>query len=271
MAIIKIVNVDVPNSGNGDPLRVSQVKANDNFAELNAKKVEIVAGFDLSENNFTDAEKAKLSGIEPGAQVNVRGNWQQQDPNAPDYVLGKPTNGNIITYGTYALVGQTLTIFSGWVWQINDVLYTNSADIEIVFPFADDGLQRYDVIVFDTLNSAQRVDGDEVASSPLVPLLIPNSILFSISLITDASVGAPVIPTPAALHGSTSLRFAGAGQSYTLPLGCIAFKGWVNDGAQHLEQVGFEADLNTFTQLDTTVTFKKSIAIGARVVIDYYF
>ena len=271
MAIIQIVNVSSPNDGLGDPLRVSQVNANDNFAELNAKKVEAVAGFDLSENNFTDAEKTKLAGIETGAQVNVRGNWQQQDPNAPDYVLGKPTNGNIITYGTYALVGQTLTIFSGWVWQINDVVYTNSVDIEINFPYSADGLQRYDVVVFDTLNSTQRVDGDEVVSSPLVPLLIPNSILFSISLITDVLVGEPVTPTPVALHGSTSLRFSGSGQNYTLPLGCIAFKGWVNDGVQHLEQVGFEADLNTFTQLGTIVTFKKSIATGARIVVDYYF
>ena len=66
-------------------------------------------------------------------------------------------------------------------------------------------------------------------------------------------------------------RFYGYGQDYTLPSGAIAIKGWINDGAQHLEQAGFESDLNTFTQLDTIVTFKKSIAIGARVVIDYYF
>lgn len=271
MAIIQNVNVSTPNDGLGDPLRVSQVKANDNFAELNAKKVEVVAGFDLSENNFTDTEKAKLAGIETGAQVNMRANWQQQDPNAPDYILGKPTSGNIITYGTYALVGQNLTIFAGWVWQINDVIYTNSVDIVINFPYAATGLERYDVVVFDTLNSAQRVDGDEVVSSPLVPLLIPDSILFSISLITDASAGTPTIPTPVALHGSTSLRFAGAGQIYTIPLGCVAFKGWINDGVQHLEQVGFESDLNTFTQTDTTVIFKKTITTGARVVIDYYF
>lgn len=271
MAIIQNVNVSTPNDGLGDPLRVSQVKANDNFAELNTKKVEIVAGMDLSENNFTDAEKSKLAGIEVGAQVNVRGNMQQQDPDAPDYILGKPTSGNIVTYGTFALVGQNLTIFSGWVWQINDVVYTNSVDIVINFPYAAAGLERYDVVVFDTLNSAQRVDGDEVVSSPLVPLLIPDSILFSISLITDASVGAPVIPTPVALHGSTSLRFAGSGQNYSLPLGCVAFKGWINGGAQHLEQAGFESDLDTFTQTDTTVTFKKLITTGARIVIDYYF
>lgn len=71
--------------------------------------------------------------------------------------------------------------------------------------------------------------------------------------------------------GVFNVRFSGSGQNYTLPLGGVAFKGWINDGVQHLEQAGFEADLNTFTQLGTIVTFKKSIATGARIVIDYYF
>jgi hypothetical protein len=196
VAIIQNVNVSSPNDGLGDLLRVSQVKANDNFSELNSKKVDIVAGFDLSENNFTDTEKAKLLGIEINAQVNVRGNMQQQDPSAPDYILGKPTSGNIVTYGTHALVGQNLTIFAGWIWKINDVLYTNSTDIVINFPYTASGLQRFDAVVFDTFNHAQRVDGDEVVSSPIVPLLIPDSILFSISLITDGTIGVPSITSP---------------------------------------------------------------------------
>lgn len=66
-------------------------------------------------------------------------------------------------------------------------------------------------------------------------------------------------------------RFLGAGQNYTLPSGATAIKGWINDGVQHLEQVGFESDLNTFTQTGYLVTFKKTITTGARVVIDYYF
>lgn len=68
-----------------------------------------------------------------------------------------------------------------------------------------------------------------------------------------------------------TVRFSGAGQDYTLPSGATAIKGWINDGAQHLEQVGFESDLNTFSQNGYLVTFKKTITTGNRIYIDYYF
>ena len=69
----------------------------------------------------------------------------------------------------------------------------------------------------------------------------------------------------------TSIPFAGAGQDYVLPTGAIAIKGWINDAPQHLEQIGFESYLNTFTQTGATVTFKKTITAGQRIIIDYYF
>lgn len=68
----------------------------------------------------------------------------------------------------------------------------------------------------------------------------------------------------------TSARFTGSGQSYTLPVGSTAIKGWINDAVQHLEKLGFESDLNTFTQTDNIVTFKKTISAGQRIYIDYY-
>jgi len=72
------------------------------------------------------------------------------------------------------------------------------------------------------------------------------------------------------LTGLNSLRFAGAGQNYTIPTGAIALKGWINDGVQHLEMAGFESDLNTFTQTGAIVTFKKAITTNQRIIIDYY-
>lgn len=69
----------------------------------------------------------------------------------------------------------------------------------------------------------------------------------------------------------SSFRFVGAGQTYTLPAGCTALKAWVNDAVQHLEETGYESDLNTFTQLGAVVTFKKTITAGQRIYIDYYF
>jgi len=165
MALIQNINVSTPNDGLGDTLRDSQVKSNANFAELNTKKVEVQAGFGLSEENFTTAEKTKLSGIASDAEKNVQANWNQADDTQDDFIIGKPEN-----------------------------------------------------------------------------------ILQSIS----------------------SLRFVGAGQTYALTVGGIAFKGWINDGVQHLEKAGFESDLNTFIQIGNDVTFKKTITAGQRIIIDFY-
>lgn len=66
-----------------------------------------------------------------------------------------------------------------------------------------------------------------------------------------------------------SFRASGSGQTYTLPSGAIAFKGWINDGVQHKEDPAFTSDLTTFTQSGTTVTFKKAITAGQRIIIDY--
>jgi hypothetical protein len=108
MASINIVNVSTPNDGLGDPLRVSQVKANDNFAELNAKKVEVVLGKELSENNYTDAEKAKLASIDLEAQVNVQPDWLQADNTKDDFIKNKPDYLNAVGSAHYAdLATQT--------------------------------------------------------------------------------------------------------------------------------------------------------------------
>jgi len=165
MALIQNINVSTPNDGLGDTLRDSQVKANENFAELNLKKVEVQAGFGLTQENFTTAEKAKLADIAADAEKNVQANWNQLDDTQDDFIIGKPT-----------------------------------------------------------------------------------SILQTIS----------------------SLRFIGAGQTYTISVGGIAFKGWINDGVQHLEQAGFESDLNTFIQIGNNVTFKKPITAGQRIILDFY-
>jgi hypothetical protein len=91
MAVIQVVNVSTANDGLGDTLRASQIKANENNAELNLKKVEVVAGKGLSSNDYTTTEKTKLTGIAAGAEVNVQSNWNQQDTTADNYIIGKPT------------------------------------------------------------------------------------------------------------------------------------------------------------------------------------
>ena len=84
----------------------------------------------------------------------------------------------------------------------------------------------------------------------------------------------PIVIDPLTITGFVkniyAKRYAGSGQTYTLPTGATATKGWINDYPQHLEEAGFESDLNTFTQTGTTFTFKQTIETGDRIIIDYY-
>lgn len=54
-------------------------------------KVDKESGKGLSTNDFTTAEKTKLSNIEAGAEVNVQSDWNQSDNTKDDYIKNKPT------------------------------------------------------------------------------------------------------------------------------------------------------------------------------------
>ena len=62
-----IHNISTPNDGLGDELRTAFDHQNEMNTDLYTNKVDKVAGKDLSENDFTDALKSKLDGIEAGA------------------------------------------------------------------------------------------------------------------------------------------------------------------------------------------------------------
>ena len=53
-------------------------------------KVDKISGKGLSTNDYTTAEKDKLSGIASGAEVNVQSDWNQTDTTADDYIKNKP-------------------------------------------------------------------------------------------------------------------------------------------------------------------------------------
>ena len=45
-----------------------------------------------TDNNYTNADATKLSGIEAGAQVNVQANWNESDSSSDAYIQNKPQN-----------------------------------------------------------------------------------------------------------------------------------------------------------------------------------
>lgn len=61
--------------------------------ELLEDKVDAVEGKGLSTEDYTAAEKNKLSGITAGAEPNVQSDWTQSNNEADDYIKNKPTLG----------------------------------------------------------------------------------------------------------------------------------------------------------------------------------
>lgn len=70
---------------------------------LNAK-VNTIPGKGLSTNDYTDAEKSKLAGIAPGAEVNVNADWNATSGDAQ--ILNKPTIPSIAGLATVSYVDQ---------------------------------------------------------------------------------------------------------------------------------------------------------------------
>lgn len=86
-----IINIDVPNSGNGDSLRHAFDLTNQMFTELYSAVVFKETGKGLSTNDFTDAEQTKLAGIAAGAEVNVQADLAQEDDTQDDFIKNKET------------------------------------------------------------------------------------------------------------------------------------------------------------------------------------
>ena len=53
-------------------------------------KVDKEEGMGLSQNSYTDEEKDKLDGIEPGAEVNVQSDWNESSNTSDAYIWNKP-------------------------------------------------------------------------------------------------------------------------------------------------------------------------------------
>ena len=74
---------------------VSNINSNRSLIEnITSSKVDKVSGKTLSTNDYTTAEKEKLSGIASGAEVNVQPDWNVTDNTSDAFIKNKPTIGN---------------------------------------------------------------------------------------------------------------------------------------------------------------------------------
>lgn len=72
-----------------------------------AGKVDAIVGKGLSTEDYTTAEKEKLSGIASGAEVNVQSDWNQSDNTADDFIKNKPTLGTASASNVASAIGDT--------------------------------------------------------------------------------------------------------------------------------------------------------------------
>jgi len=104
-------------------------------------------------------------------------------------------NGNVLVTQTgFTLVGQNLTIASGWVWKILNNTYTNASSVVVSIPFASTGKTRIDLVVANQSNTFVRVAGVESTSNPVAPSLPSNTILVTFYEVTDGVVLTPTEP-----------------------------------------------------------------------------
>jgi hypothetical protein len=83
------IDVDLPNTGNGDPLRAAMIAINNMTAELYADVVFKESGKGLSSNDFTATLQTKLNGIPADANKNVQADLLQDDNTEDDFVKNK--------------------------------------------------------------------------------------------------------------------------------------------------------------------------------------
>lgn len=94
------------------------ININNDINDLEQNKVDKVPGMGLSHNDYTDADKNKLAGIEAGAQKNVQPDWNQTNTSAMDYIKNKPSIpvGTIWMYGGAGTPsGSAITPMDGWM------------------------------------------------------------------------------------------------------------------------------------------------------------
>jgi hypothetical protein len=84
-----IINVDTPNTGNGDPLRNAMIAINAMTLELYTGVVFKETGKGLSTNDFTSTLQTKLNGIPADANKNVQADLLEGDNLADSFVKNK--------------------------------------------------------------------------------------------------------------------------------------------------------------------------------------
>lgn len=96
--------------------------------------------------------------------------------------------------GTISLVGNAVTISTGFNWIINGGNYANTAAYLNTVPFSSVNKQRFVLFVANVFNTFQMISGPESVSNPIAPPIPNNTLQVTLLLVTDGVISPPVIP-----------------------------------------------------------------------------
>lgn len=130
-------------------------------AQAISTKVDKVTGKGLSENDYTNADKTKLDGIDAGAEANVQSDWAQTDDTADDYIKNKPVIPAAQVNADWdAVSGVSQILNKPTIPTVNDGVLTIQKNGTSVGTFSANAATGA------TINITVPVDADDVSALP---------------------------------------------------------------------------------------------------------
>lgn len=138
----------------------------------------------------------------------------------------------LISIGDLTLIDNEITVPANAYWKINEIFYSNPADIEIPIAYCATELIRKDILVANTLNNIILISGVETSGIAIAPNIPIDTLLVTEIDVTDASIGAIVQPVTGTVSDYSALfNCTEAGnQTFNIPVGLKNIKAVLNDG-----------------------------------------
>jgi len=127
----------------------------------------------------------------------------------------------------------------------------------------NESMQRVETIAISLFSAADRVKLDGIEANAEVNV--------------QADVNETDPDSPAYIKNFPSLssvvvlatRYAGAGQTYVIPVGAVAIIAYIDGYPQYPLDIAFPLDVNVFEQTGVDVTFATTIEIDSQIIIQY--
>ena len=258
--VLSVTGDLVDNSDESNPVIVFNQSTYDiaNFANASSNqfvrqlaldnKVDKIPGRGLSEANYTNSEKAKLTSIEPNAQVNKLEKIYLDGTELPitDKSVFMSSGGDrLVNVGNIILDVDELTLTTGFKWVLGGIFYENLTDWVNIINYTSDTLKkRKDIIVGTQSGSFQRIQGVESETIPIRPVTPPNTILVTTLDVFFDSVNNPTPPITDGLYEKKDLYIVNIDSD-----GVVAVDPILADNVKNINlTVGFTEDIEGFAE-----------------------